>query len=690
MNKEKNSRFFWLKSAYGPKADEVLALLGPAQDQISSAVDHFYRKVLEIPAAHTIFENVALEEFQYQQTTQSEYLSIILSPGVTLDQHRQMALKAGYYHCFVGVSTELLTEAFVLYTDIANRLSSGRPNEEALKDIIFRRLQFDVITQIEAYASVQYNRLEVYNHISRQKDRTTTLDLMQAVLKMLLKSFNKDLAGVAFGSVRNGNYRHLLSQGRVPFGPGGENKYPTVKIRKVEEAWFQERSFVRNHIHDDAEEMGSLEYACIEKGIRSFGFFILHDLQNVPKAYLLVCGNYPGYFADKSMRYYWNHLADLVGSNFDMIERSRAKRLSRLADGVMYRQLLARQQVNMHYQPIVDPSTGRTVKVEALARLEDGEKMYSPGLFLPMFGGSQLRDLFEIGVEQVLKGLSSIGPEPPLCSINLPPEVMLDLDWLTELPDYLLNAGATPDRICLEILETSLHDIPEVMNRIFQLREAGYAIFLDDVGAGESSLLRLVNLPVSGIKIDQSFVRSLPHSCENIDVILSLRFLALHRGLECVAEGVENTDIVDTLYHMNKGPVLFQGYAYAKPMPLSGLAQWMARDSERRPESEDPQTLFGWYAGHVGRLFTIRNAFYSIPDLLSIESLQDAERCPLHENIRQIGGSPEIEKAHREWHEKYARFVKLIQAGSTAQELWQDIERSNRQLRSLIKQTTSK
>ena len=615
MNKEQNARFFWLKSAYGPRADEVLATLGPAQERIASAVKNFYRTVLEIPAAHTIFENVAPEEFQYQQTSQSEYLSIILSPGVTLDQHRKMALKAGYYHCFVGVSTELLTESFVLYTDIANRLSSGATDEEALKDIISRRLQFDVITQVEAYASVQYNRLEVYNHISRQKDRATTLDLMQAVLKMLLKSFYKDLAGVAFGSVKNGNYRHLLSQGRVPFGMDDEtgNRYPTVNIRKVEEAWFQEKSFVRNHIHGDAGDMGCLEHACLEKGIRSFGFFILHDLQNVPKAYLLVCGKYPGYFADKSMRYYWNHLADMIGSNYDIIERARSKRLSRLADGVMYRQLLSRHQVNMHYQPIMDPSTGRTVKVEALARLEAGDRMIPPGLFLPMFGGSQLRELFEIGVEQVLQGLPTISSDPLLCSINLPPEALMDGDWLGQLPDYLINAGATPDRICLEILETSLHDDPEVMNRIFQLREAGYSIFLDDVGAGESSLLRLVNLPVSGIKIDQSFVRSLPSSFDNLDLILSLRFLALHRGLECVAEGVENMEIVDTLYHTGKGPMLFQGYAYAKPMPLSDLAQWMSKDHERKPENDNPQTLYGWYAGHIVRLLTLRQCLLCHP-----------------------------------------------------------------------------
>ncbi|MGD9825101.1 EAL domain-containing protein [Desulfobacter sp.] len=692
MDKENNRKPIWLESAYGPGADKMLSALGPARAQIAGAVDNFYHTLLKIPAAERILGNVSGREFDRLKKAQAGYLTMIVSPGITMDEHRRMALKIGYMHCFVGVYTDLLTESSILYGDIAGLLTSGTADEDALKRLISRRLQFDLITQIGAYVAVQHTRLDVYNQVSRLKDPETTLDLMGSVLDLLMNSFEKSLSGVAFGSVKNGTYRHMLSMGHVPFGPehGSDTGYPTVKIRKIEQAWFNEQSFVKNHVYDCSESFDSLKEACVTKGIRSFGFFMLHDLKYAPKAYLLVCGKFPGYFSDKSMRYYWNHLADVIGGHFDMIERSRVKRQSRLSDGLTYRQLLARRRVNMYYQPIIDPGTGCTVKVEALARLVDGERIISPGLFLPSFGTSHLRDLFEIGLAQVLEKLPRVSKTPLMCSINLPPEALLDKEWLGKLPGYLVQAGADPQRICLEILESSLHDDPGVMKQLFSLREAGYSIFLDDVGAGESSLLRLVNLPVSGIKIDQSFVRSLPRSFENIDLILSLRFLTHNRGLECIAEGVENINIAETLFHMSKGQIFFQGYAYAKPMPAEDLAVWLARDNPCTPEPKSPRTLYGWYSGHIGRLFSIRNALHTIPDLIDVNRLQTAESCHLHANIRKIGGHAEIEDAHRQWHTDYARCVRRIQSEANCQDLWQTLEASKRNLQILIERAIRK
>ena len=686
MDEKNADKPLWLRPAYGSEADDTLAFLGPTTEQIETAVDKFYRTILDIPNAHEILRNTSHREFQNLRAAQADYLVKILAPGVSREQHREMAAEAGYCHCFVGVPSELLTESSILYTDIASILTLGSPKEEELKNIITRRLQFDLVTQIEAYADVQHKRLMVYDQIAQQGNRDTPLDFMQDVLSRLLHSFDKDVAGVAFGTVKNGTYRHLLAQGRIPFGAKTENdfEYPTINIKNIEEAWFNEKSYIKNNLHDESDIPPGLKEECATKGIRSFGFFILHDLQYAPKAYLLICGKFPGYFMDKSMKYYWHHLADLIGNNFDILERSRVKRHKRLADGFNYRQLLARQKLEMYYQPIIDPSTGHAVKVEALARLKDGEQIISPGMFLPAFGTNQLRDLFEIGLEQVLRNLAQVSGSPLLCSINLPPEAMLDREWLRSLPNFLEKAGASPQRICLEILESSFHDDAEVMKLLFQLQEAGYSIFLDDVGAGESSLLRLVNLPVSGIKIDQSFVRSLRYNFNNLDLILSLRFLAFQRNLECVAEGVESMDIVDTLVNMSSGQILLQGYAFKKPMALHDLAEWLHQEANHQPVPPKPQSLCGWYSRHVGRLFTMRNALFTISDLINIERLQNAELCPLHEIIPEVGGDPDLIKAHQDWHINYSRFAEMIQSGSTAQDLWQAMETSERELQALV------
>ena len=684
-NTEKNTPL-WLRNAYGSKADAMLSTLGPTTYQIKTAVDNFYDSIKNIEIADSILNNLSTEEFDNLRRAQARYLAGILTPGISVERQRQKAVEMGYHHCFAGVPTELLAESSILYTDIVKTLTTGIANEDVLKNIISRRLQFDLITQIEVYATIQNNRLDLYNHIAQLNHNGTPLDFIQDSLEKLINYFGKGAVGFAFGSVKNGTCRHLLAKGRVPFGADNtrDQGYPTFKIRQIAQAWFDEKSYVKNSLHGKTDIPVELKEACINNGIRSFGFFLLHDLQYAPKGYLLVCGNHPSYFMNKSMLFYWQQLADLIGASLDLLETSTARRRNRLSNGVHYRQLLARQQVEMHYQPIVDPATGKTVKMEALARLKEGDRILPPDMFLPAFGANQLRDLFEIGLSHIQNDMSRLSDKPPLCSINLPPEAMLDLEWLKALPDCLLKEGATPQRICLEILESSLHDDKEVLDHIFALQEAGYSILLDDVGAGESSLLRIVNLPVSGIKIDQSFVRSLQHSFENLDLILSLRFLALQRGLECVAEGVENENIIDVFSSMDGGRPLLQGYAFSKPMPSYELAGWLQKDKKRQPLWQTPKTLYGWYSRHVERLFTMRNALCTIGDLISIEQLQDAERCPLHAVISDVGGDAEIEQTHREWHANYARFTSLIQAGTKAQELWQAMEVSKLKLRKLI------
>jgi hypothetical protein len=199
--------------------------------------------------------------------------------------------------------------------------------------------------------------------------------------------------------------------------------------------------------------------------------------------------------------------------------------------------------------------------------------------------------------------------------------------------------------------------------------------------------LRLATLPVSGIKIDQSFVRSLQHNFEYLDFILTLRSLAAQRGLKCVAEGVETDAIVDTLGSVNG--LQFQGYALARPMPGLALRSWMSRAEEGMPLGPFPRSLYGWYCRHVDRFISIRNGLDVISDLISIDFLKDAERCPLHSIIPMIGGDKQIEEAHRQWHANYARFTQMVQNGTRPSELWQAMEICKLELRSLIENKLS-
>jgi EAL domain-containing protein (putative c-di-GMP-specific phosphodiesterase class I) len=678
---------YYLRGAYGDEAAVILSHLSSTHLLLDESVKRFYQILTSIPAATVVLINLTADEFNHLRIAQTLYLKTILSPSLTAKQHREMAVKAGLRHSHVGVSPEVLTESFGMYKDIIYGLASECSTcPERLREIVTQRFQYDMITQIEVYAWIQKHRFDTYQRIEALEHTSNPLDFLQQSLEILVEAYKDDIVGIGFGAVRNGNFRYLLSKGALPFTDEQQLRpdYAAFVIPEIQQAWFDETALLINTFNNESIS-APLRHACHDLNIRSLGMFIMHDLHNAPKGCLVMGNRYPGYFTDERTQHYWQQLADLIGSGLDVMERSGERRKHRLADGLHFRQLLQQQKVEMYYQPIIDPVSGRTVKVEALARLKDNERIIAPGLFLSAFGSSQLRDLFDVGLLQIIDKIQNT--DLPPCSINVPPEAMTDIAWLNRLPLHLASMGATPQRISLEILESALSEDKQVKSALHTLKEAGYSILLDDVGAGESSLLRLATLPVSGIKIDQSFVRSLQHNFEYLDFILTLRSLAAQRGLECIAEGVETDAIVDTLGSVNG--LQFQGYALARPMPALALQSWMSRAAEGRPLGPFPRSLYGWYCRHVDRFICIRNGLDVISDLISIEFLQDAERCPLHGIIPMIGGDKQIEEAHRQWHANYARFTRMVQNGTRPSELWQAMENCKLELRSLIENKLS-
>ena len=675
----------WIRTAYGPNAEKALSCLGSFEETVRQSVEKFYNTIVHMPEARPVIECLTHEEFSKLKETQYRYLCSILDPGLNATLHKKTATKIGLLHFCSGVPVETLAEASVLYTDIAIAIIKDASNAEYLKEIITCRFQYDLINQIMAYTRIQQNRLAAHEIITRQSHSGNLLDFIKYSLETLLESLSDEVKGVAVGNVRNGNYRHLFARGTVPFH-GIDSvfpDYPTVNSPEIQEKWFKEQPIIVNSMNQSKHFPPSWQTECQKLGIRSIGLFVMHDLKGAPIGFLMVCSGFSSYFMNEGTLHYWQQLSDLIGTNFNFIENSNEKRKHRLADGLRFRQLLAQEKVEMYYQPIIDPNSGRTVKVEALARLIDGDKVVSPGLFLPAFGSNQLRDLFDIGLKRVMEDLDTFPDRNITCSINLPPEAMNDTAWLKDLPDQLERMGATPDHISLEIVESALSDDKKIQDSLFALKEAGYSLFLDDVGTGESSLLRLATLPVTGIKIDQRFVLSIQNNFEYLDLILSLWSLADQRGLECVAEGVENENIVDSLGSI--GNLLLQGYAFARPMPAKTMMNWNFNGIESPPINNFPRSLYGWYSLHIARFFSIRNALSVVSDLLSIERLQDAENCPMHVLLSQIDLSDEeIDMAHRKWHESYTRFANMVQAGANSNELRAEMETIKQELRVLV------
>ncbi len=212
------------------------------------------------------------------------------------------------------------------------------------------------------------------------------------------------------------------------------------------------------------------------------------------------------------------------------------------------------------YQPIVSWSDRRVFAFEALLRTAPGP-LASPPVFLGE--AERLGRLEEVGraVRTRVAAESSSSPVWNLF-VNLHVRELLD--------DKLLAAdsplAAIAERVVLEITErAALHEVPDFAKRIRSLREMGFRVAIDDLGAGFSGLSSFAEIQPDVVKIDMSLVRGVHLSATKRKLIKSLVTLCADIDVAIVAEGVENALERDAL--IDAGCDLLQGYLFARPAP---------------------------------------------------------------------------------------------------------------------------
>src|SRR5690606_15795145 len=140
----------------------------------------------------------------------------------------------------------------------------------------------------------------------------------------------------------------------------------------------------------------------------------------------------------------------------------------------------------------------------------------------------------------------------------------------TQLPPHLLE---------LEIVESVLlHDAAQAIQTLHDLRELGVGIAIDDFGTGFSSLSYLKLLPINKVKIDRSFINEIINDPTDAAITLGIISMAHHLKLKVVAEGVE-TESQAAFLRENLCNV-FQGYYFARPMPMAKLEEYLASPRE--------------------------------------------------------------------------------------------------------------
>ncbi|HET6873137.1 MAG TPA: EAL domain-containing protein, partial [Acidimicrobiales bacterium] len=261
---------------------------------------------------------------------------------------------------------------------------------------------------------------------------------------------------------------------------------------------------------------------------------------------------------------------------FDDTLRQRA--LDRLSLESRLRRALERDEFVMHYQPVVHLGSGGWAGAESLVRWhQPGDRVIGPGEFIPLAEETGLiLPLGQLIFEKVLADAKRAGqPEIWPVAVNISPIQLSDPSLALSLARTAEAAGVPTDRIVLELTESSLmEEFDRALPVLQQLSEIGFSLVIDDFGTGHSSIARLIEMPVKGIKIDRSFIGRLGDDSAAERVVAAIVDLAHALGLRVVSEGVETAHALRRLGTL--GSDLAQGYFIARPMPVEDLAALFA------------------------------------------------------------------------------------------------------------------
>jgi diguanylate cyclase (GGDEF)-like protein len=274
-------------------------------------------------------------------------------------------------------------------------------------------------------------------------------------------------------------------------------------------------------------------------------------------------------------------------------------RLALVAD---LRHAIDRDELVLHYQPQVDVRTGGFVAVEALMRWPHPERgLLAPDTFIPLAEQTQLiRPLTHWAIGAGLRqsvAWQAAGMAIPV-AVNLSAHDVQDPGLPTVVAELLAAYGASPERLRLEITESSLLADPErARENLVALRALGVRIAIDDFGTGYSSLNYLQRLPVDELKIDKSFVKCMATDEGARSIVRAVIDLADDLGLGVVAEGVEDRTTWEVLAAL--GCDMAQGYYFSPPLAADDLAAWidslphgaLSRAERRRAEAAQTERV---------------------------------------------------------------------------------------------------
>ncbi len=242
--------------------------------------------------------------------------------------------------------------------------------------------------------------------------------------------------------------------------------------------------------------------------------------------------------------------------------------------------------IDFQYQPILDARTGKIRSFETLARWtrKNGDRI-PPDRFLPF--AARVNRMTDIDFAAVRASASLVAElqgrgHKMLGAFNTSSDALAHPDFLPRLEHEAKTAGLASDSLIAEVLETTFFGADTTDNvaaaRINELRNKGYAVYLDDFGVGYAGLAHLSQLNVSGVKLDRSLIANITRDRSARIITTSILRLCHTLGVGTLAEGVETREQAEFLY--KHGCFRLQGFGIARPMAREAVIEMVEKGEE--------------------------------------------------------------------------------------------------------------
>lgn len=212
------------------------------------------------------------------------------------------------------------------------------------------------------------------------------------------------------------------------------------------------------------------------------------------------------------------------------------------------RQALERDELQLHYQPKVELHSGRIIGMEALMRWHDPEMGIVPPLkFISLLEETGM--ILEAGTWALERAISDSlawkakGLNPPRIAVNVSPIQLNQKNFVSMIERAVKGSREIASMLELEITESLvMRDVVANIDKLRMVRSMGVNVAIDDFGTGYSSLSYIARLPASTLKIDQTFIKNMNRSAEDLGIVSTIVSLAHSLKMRVVAEGVETQE----------------------------------------------------------------------------------------------------------------------------------------------------